>query len=139
MNDLIKSLFKRNLETYKKMEQDDDKLTDRTKLIQMMQAKAILRIIRMSIVVLMFGYVASLVSYLVISNSSSPDGPKSIIYKYGFDELENFDKMKKMVYFTITTISTVGFGDIHPISDLERVVWVIMLLLGNFVFSYAST
>lgn len=41
-----------------------------------------------------------------------------------------------MVYFAFTTLSTVGFGDYYPISDLERVIGAIMLLAGVAIFSY---
>lgn len=38
-------------------------------------------------------------------------------------------------YFSITTLSTVGYGDLHPRSDIERVAASIILLIGVAVFS----
>ena len=48
--------------------------------------------------------------------------------------------MKKALaamYFALTTLTTVGFGDYYPISDIERLVGSFMLLFGvmtsNFI------
>lgn len=40
-----------------------------------------------------------------------------------------------ILYFSFTSLSTVGFGDIRPESDLERFFGAIVLLLGVSVFS----
>lgn len=40
------------------------------------------------------------------------------------------------MYFTFTTLSTVGFGDYYPKSDMERLVGAFVLLSGVAVFSY---
>jgi len=41
-----------------------------------------------------------------------------------------------LVYFAFTSLSTVGFGDYTPRSDLERAVGAFMLLSGVAIFSY---
>ena len=41
------------------------------------------------------------------------------------------------VYFAFTSLSTVGFGDFCPRSDLERALGSIMLLFGVSIFSMA--
>jgi hypothetical protein len=41
-----------------------------------------------------------------------------------------------MVYFAFTSLSTVGFGDFNPRSDLERLMTALLLLTGVSVFSY---
>lgn len=41
-----------------------------------------------------------------------------------------------MVYFSLTTVSTVGFGDFHPKSDYERIVCAFIMVGGVTVFSY---
>jgi hypothetical protein len=40
------------------------------------------------------------------------------------------------MYFSFTTLSTVGFGDYNPRSDCERIFIAIGLLFGVAVFSY---
>jgi hypothetical protein len=44
--------------------------------------------------------------------------------------------MVKVFYFAITTLSTIGFGDFHPVSIFERVVASPILLFGVSVFSF---
>jgi Na+-transporting NADH:ubiquinone oxidoreductase subunit NqrC len=40
------------------------------------------------------------------------------------------------VYFAFTSLSTVGFGDYVPRSNLERIVATIMLVFGVSIFSF---
>ena len=40
------------------------------------------------------------------------------------------------VYFAFTTLSTVGFGDYHPMSNFERLFCAFILVLGVLIFSY---
>jgi hypothetical protein len=41
-----------------------------------------------------------------------------------------------MLYFALTTLSTVGYGDYHPISDLEMIITSLVMLGGVAFFSY---
>ena len=41
-------------------------------------------------------------------------------------------------YFTITTITTVGYGDISASTFLEKIMAISMMLLGVIAFSFAS-
>ena len=41
-------------------------------------------------------------------------------------------------YFTVTTITTVGYGDMSASTHLEQVIVVFMMLVGVFAFSLAS-
>mgnify|MGYP006094390913 CR=1 FL=1 len=40
------------------------------------------------------------------------------------------------MYFSFTSLSTVGFGDFHPRSDIERLMCALILLSGVAIFSY---
>jgi len=39
-------------------------------------------------------------------------------------------------YYSITTLSTVGFGDYNPKSNFERLVCSVIMLFGVSIFSY---
>ena len=41
-----------------------------------------------------------------------------------------------LVYYAFTSLSTVGFGDFNPRSDLERLFCSMILLFGVAIFSY---
>ena len=40
-----------------------------------------------------------------------------------------------ILYFSFTSLSTVGFGDYHPVSDVERILGAFVLLFGVAIFS----
>lgn len=39
-------------------------------------------------------------------------------------------------YFALTTLSTVGFGDFYPKTDIERVIGIFVIFLGVAIFAY---
>ena len=39
-------------------------------------------------------------------------------------------------YFALTTLSTVGYGDMYPISNLEKISAVVIMLCGVAFFSF---
>jgi hypothetical protein len=41
-----------------------------------------------------------------------------------------------VMYYAFTSLSTVGFGDYHPRSDMERLFCALILLFGVAIFSY---
>jgi hypothetical protein len=41
-----------------------------------------------------------------------------------------------LLYFSFTSLTTVGFGDFHPQSDSERIFIAAGLLFGVAIFSY---
>jgi len=41
-----------------------------------------------------------------------------------------------LLYYSFTSLSTVGFGDFHPKSNVERFVIAFFLLFGVAIFSY---
>ena len=49
---------------------------------------------------------------------------------------EDYKIAISQTYFAFTSLSTVGFGDFYPISDYERLMGSVILLLGVSMFSY---
>lgn len=41
-------------------------------------------------------------------------------------------------YFTVATILTVGYGDIHAYNILEKWVCVVLMIIGVISFSFAT-
>jgi ABC-type uncharacterized transport system permease subunit len=60
--------------------------------------------------------------------------------------IENFDKYKTnktalydiSMYWTITTITTVGYGDISGNNMLERIFCIFVMIIGVAAFSFAN-
>lgn len=58
---------------------------------------------------------------------------------YGQFELDKNSKTENLIivfYYIFTTLATVGFGDFHPRSNVERLVAVCIFLFGVSIFSY---
>lgn len=53
-----------------------------------------------------------------------------------FKEEEYERNLVTAVYFALTTLSTVGYGDLYPISNREMIVVLIFMLGGVAFFSY---
>ena len=51
------------------------------------------------------------------------------------NEIPDYQVIIKLWYWAITTLSTIGYGDLSPKSALEKFIGSIVLLLGVAVFS----
>jgi hypothetical protein len=40
------------------------------------------------------------------------------------------------MYYALTTLSTVGFGDFHPENSYERLICAFIMIFGNAIFGY---
>jgi len=49
--------------------------------------------------------------------------------------MDNFHSQWAVMYFSLTTLSTIGFGDFHPISDSEKLLMVVCFIGGVGVFT----
>lgn len=47
-----------------------------------------------------------------------------------------FHRTVASMYYAFTSLSTVGFGDFHPVNNFERVFCALILLVGNAIFGY---
>jgi uncharacterized membrane protein SpoIIM required for sporulation len=52
--------------------------------------------------------------------------------------MENEDLYVTALYFTVTTIVTVGYGDISAYTETERIFCIFLMILGVFAFSFAT-
>jgi len=64
------------------------------------------------------------------------DGPPSFVSEYLDETHSNLEKMISLTYFAFTTLSTVGLGDLHPISSTERVFGAFVMLFGVSITSF---
>ena len=51
----------------------------------------------------------------------------------------NINNMFDAIYWSLVTISTVGYGDISPVSDMGRVIAMIIILFGIAMISFATS
>jgi hypothetical protein len=69
-------------------------------------------------------------------NQELPDEFDDFFHTYGLSD-ETLDLVSlKIFYYAFTSLTTVGFGDFHPIGEKEQLLCGFMLLFGVLVFSY---
>jgi voltage-gated potassium channel len=56
----------------------------------------------------------------------------------GYQLIEGWSLFESL-YMTVTTLSTVGFGEIHPLSTMGRAFTMVLILGGVFTFFYAAS
>ena len=56
--------------------------------------------------------------------------------KWSFDDKDHHTKFIILLYFSLTSLSTIGLGDYHPITNYERMLCTFLFLIGVILFSY---
>jgi len=64
-----------------------------------------------------------------------PDDGRTWYFVFELDKKGTTDQLITSLYFALTMLSTVGYGDIYPISDLEMIMAVLCMMVGVGVFS----
>jgi len=85
-------------------------------------------------------FVAHLFACFWLFSSSQSDGSDGFWYTTaGFSGNEDEDVGKKYLaslYWSFSTLTTVGFGDIAPTNDHERIYSIFIMILGATIFGY---
>ena len=55
-----------------------------------------------------------------------------------FNDRPPIDIYVASIYFTVTTVLTVGYGDIRAFSNFEKCFCIVLMVFGVFSFSYAT-
>ena len=58
--------------------------------------------------------------------------------KNGINQMETSEAVLVMVYWALTTLSTIGLGDYYPLSNFERGMMCFGFLMGVAIFSYIN-
>jgi len=74
----------------------------------------------------------------IVSKDCNPNTEFShtFIGKYNLHELSNYEIIIRCMYFILTTVTTIGYGDFIPISQNERAFIMFIELIGVAFFSY---
>jgi hyperpolarization activated cyclic nucleotide-gated potassium channel 1 len=60
------------------------------------------------------------------------------IYQNNFQDYGDATLYITSFYYTVTTIVTVGYGDIHAYSTGEKVMSIFLMIIGVIAFSFAT-
>lgn len=74
--------------------------------------------------------------FWVFNGRINSDIPSNWISYYGFIDYPNFDLYIVSFYWTVTTLVTVGYGDIAAVTDSEKIYACCVMLIGTILYSY---
>lgn len=135
----------------------ENKVIDNNKITMMVLLSFVLQTIKLVIIIMNISYFLGMIWYIICDLNYEyfldEDGNamwKGQQFNDGWFFLTNFelantkeityrtifDKIIILTYFAFTSLSTVGFGDYHPRSNVERVTGAFILLFGVAIFSY---
>lgn len=60
------------------------------------------------------------------------------IYKKGLTDDDEIDIYITAFYFTVTTLVTVGYGDITAYNNVEKLMCIMLMMLGVVAFSLTT-
>lgn len=146
-NNLVKAYYHNQLKRV--MSNDDyksEQLTDHNKIMRQIMLGYFFRIVRMVLVIFTISYFFGTIFFIVawqiyehydhFDNEYNFFNKNSVNLKDKMDTGQYFDAMIAVVYFAFTTLSTVGYGDLKPITNTERMIGSFILLFGVAVFSF---
>ncbi len=68
----------------------------------------------------------------------NPGSTDNWIYVKDYYDMHDLELYVTSFYFTTTTILTVGYGDITPVSVTEKLICIILMIIGVVSFSFAT-
>ena len=93
------------------------------------------RIFRLFIIAFIITYFCGCL-WMIIIDSTKNDYPVTFYNNYKIGDLKNMDQLILISYYALTTLSTIGYGDYFPLSDIEVVVNLVYILAGAAFFAY---
>ena len=120
----------------------EDTITDHNRIEQIMKVSYALKIFKLVLIILNTSYFVGIMFMIMADFSMSGayevgDLDQEFFIEYFSTDLntESYNTLL-LIYFAFTSLSTVGFGDLTPRSDSERLFVAFMLLFGVAIFSY---
>mmetsp|Transcript_26447 Transcript_26447/g.35353 ORF Transcript_26447/g.35353 Transcript_26447/m.35353 type:complete len:228 (+) Transcript_26447:751-1434(+) len=112
---------------------------DNNKIMDQIYIMYIFRVFRLVLFILILSYFLGTFWYIITKHTTDLDAetPEFTFYNYyNLSDKTDWQNLIIVVYFAFTTLSTVGFGDYNPKSEVERIVTTFILLVGVACFSY---
>jgi CRP-like cAMP-binding protein len=84
-------------------------------------------------------HILACVFFAVGNATLSAGDPKNWISEEGLENAGLFDKYIASVYWSLMTVTTIGYGDLASVSTAERIVSVISMVIGSSIYAYGLT
>eukprot|EP01017_Pseudomicrothorax_dubius_P043558 TRINITY_DN7278_c0_g2_i1.p1 TRINITY_DN7278_c0_g2~~TRINITY_DN7278_c0_g2_i1.p1 ORF type:complete len:606 (-),score=184.94 TRINITY_DN7278_c0_g2_i1:149-1966(-) len=100
-------------------------------------SKYIYKVIRLIIIAITLTYFLGCFWYYITANNVFNDDAKVSFFKaYNLDKYPKIRRLIMCCYFALTTLATVGYGDLTPQSNAEKIFGILIMILGVAFFSY---
>ena len=97
------------------------------------------QVLRLVIFILILSYFLGTTWFIISKHTTDNEDEHTFYNVYSLYEKTNSENISIVVYFMFTTLSTVGFGDFNPKSEIERTIMTFILLIGVACVSYIMT
>jgi hypothetical protein len=135
--DMVKSIFRRRLQSVIRNEsKQKESNVDNNKIMLQIKIMYAFRVLRLIVTILILSYFLGTLWFIFSKRTTETADDYTFYNYYGLSEREDSENLIIVVYFAFTTLSTVGFGDYNPKSELERIITTFILLIGVACFSY---
>jgi hypothetical protein len=95
-----------------------------------------LRILRLVVIILFLAYFIGTLFLALSKHTTFSEDDFTFYNEYELKMMSDLEILTRMIYFVITTLTTIGFGDFNPKSMLERLAVIFILVLGVCCFSF---
>jgi len=75
-------------------------------------------------------------TFYFVGDYESSGNPITWITVYQLQDKSNYERYITSLYFSFTTITTVGYGDISPVTNLEKIYTMMAMLIACGFFAY---
>lgn len=94
------------------------------------------KVFRLILIAIMLTYFLGSLWYFMVTILPQDDNVANFIQVKKIDEKSNLDKLILCCYFVLTTLSTIGYGDLSPQTNSEKILGISLMIVGIAFFSY---
>lgn len=87
--------------------------------------------------IIIIGHIISCVWLLIAQLEINLGSENTWINKRDISEDKWYNKYIEAFYFTMVTMATVGYGDVLPITPVEKTACVVLMLASCGIFAYS--
>ncbi len=98
----------------------------------------IYKIFRLLLIDLIITYFLAILLYIVADNFNPEGTAITFLHNGGYNmyDMSVYKRVVTCMYFIMTTLTTVGYGDFYPLSNAERIYIILVQLVGVSFYSY---
>lgn len=96
---------------------------------------AVVKLGRLLLTLIVAAHWLACIFHLVANNE--PNENTTWLINQGLKDLDILEKYSASLYWSVMTMMTVGYGDIHPVNSLERMVVIGAMVLACALFGYS--